>query len=139
MKRSDENEAENASDLPAPRNRARKASHEGESSQTDEMRTGRKDEMRTGRNAEPPRAKTVRRRFLQLLGVGSALFVAGCSSVTGKASKEQVNYQYHPKGDQQCSNCQYYVPPEDGGGAGTCSRVEGDIEPDDWCSVYSKG
>lgn len=73
------------------------------------------------------------------MGTGIVLAIAGCSSVTGKAAKDQVNYQEHPKGDQQCSNCQYYVQPGDGENTGTCRRVKGTIEADDWCSVYSRG
>ncbi|WP_227356559.1 high-potential iron-sulfur protein [Haladaptatus salinisoli] len=87
----------------------------------------------------PTHTKTARRRFLRLLGAGSAISVAGCSSITGKASKAQVNYRNRPKGDQRCSNCRFYDPPENGDGAGTCSRVEGEIAPDAWCNVYSKG
>lgn len=55
--------------------------------------------------------------------------IAGCSGNTSgnKASKADVNYQDHPKDGQQYSGCQYFVPPAEGGKAGTCSRVEGDI------------
>jgi len=83
-------------------------------------------------------ARVPRRRFLQLTGTGGVLFVAGCTSIAGKASKEQVNYQDRPKGAQQCSNCRFYDPPGTDGRTGTCSRVQGDVEPDDWCSVYAE-
>lgn len=82
---------------------------------------------------------TARRRFIQLLGSASLLAIAGCSNATSKTSKEQVSYQDHSEENQQCSNCQFYTPPENGGDAGTCTRVQGDIAPEAWCNVYAEG
>lgn len=58
------------------------------------------------------------------------------NSAEDKQPKDAVQYQDHPQNDQQCSTCRYYSPPEDGNKAGTCQRVRGKIEPDDWCSLY---
>lgn len=132
MKSSDTNARRNASDSPAQSSHAEKTAHT--------QLPLRNDESDTTRVPQSAHTESVRRRFLQLLGSASVLSVAGClSSVTGKTAKNEVNYQDQPKGNQQCSNCQFYTPPEDGTNAGTCSRVKGDIEPDDWCSVYAKG
>ncbi len=101
--------------------------------------SSREGETKTTREPEAIHVRAPRRRFVQLVGTGIVLSIAGCSNISGKAAKDQVNYQDHPKGDQQCSNCQYYTPPQDGENTGTCSRVEGAIEPDDWCNVYYRG
>lgn len=71
-----------------------------------------------------------------IVGVG----IAGCSDNNGggnKSPKAEVSYQDQPKEDQQCSGCRLFIPAEDDEKAGTCSGVKGDIEPDDWCSLYS--
>jgi hypothetical protein len=131
VKPSDTNTRQTAADSPAQPTRARETSHTQNIPNNDGSQSTREpDSTQTG---------TVRRRFLQLVGSASLLGVAGCSSVLGKSSKEQVSYQDHPKGNQQCSNCQFYTPPENGEGAGTCSRVQGDIAPDAWCNVYAEG
>lgn len=103
------------------------------------QRTARNDGPLTTRESSSAQTGTARRRFLQLIGSVSLLGVAGCSSDLGKSSKEQVSYQDVPKGNQQCSNCQYYTSPEDGKGEGTCSRVQGDIAPKAWCNIYAEG
>ncbi|WP_227378875.1 high-potential iron-sulfur protein [Haladaptatus halobius] len=131
MKQSDTNAIENQFDAPAHGDGVQKSSHARDSVEL--------DETQTAPDSDAASTKTARRRFLQLLGTGTVLSLAGCSSLTGKASKGQVNYQDHPKGDQRCSNCRFYEPPENGDSAGTCSRVEGEIAPDAWCNVYSKG
>lgn len=82
---------------------------------------------------------TARRRFLQLLGSASVIGIAGCTGTTGgssKVTKDDVNYQDHPKNGQQCSSCRFFVPPEEGENTGKCTQVEGDIAPEAWCQVY---
>lgn len=101
------------------------------------QRTARNDGSLTTREPDSAQTGTARRRFLQLVGSVSLLGVAGCSSDLGKSSKEQVSYQDVPKGNQQCSNCQYYTSSE--AGEGTCSRVQGDIAPEAWCNIYAGG
>lgn len=129
---SDTGARQTESDSPTQSSRTEMTAHAQKSLHNDGSQTARIPQLDT--------TGTVRRRFLQLLGSGSVLSLAGClSSVTGKAAKSEVNYQDHPKGNQQCANCQFYSPPENGGSAGTCSRVKGEIEPDDWCSVYAEG
>jgi hypothetical protein len=55
----------------------------------------------------------------------------------GLSTKEAVQYQSQPKGDQQCSNCRFYVPDRNGDGLGACAIVEGQIQPEAWCASYA--
>lgn len=114
-----------------------KSSHSHGSSQ--EQNIPQNDGSQSGKKLDSVRTTAARRRFLQLLGTGGVLSLAGCSNITGKAAKGQVSYQDHPKGDQQCSNCRFYRTTENGDATGTCTRVKGEIAPDAWCNVYSKG
>jgi hypothetical protein len=80
-----------------------------------------------------------RRMYLRLLtasAVSSSL--AGCTNGGGgNTPKAQVNYQDHPKRDQQCSECQYYLPAKYGDNAGGCEQVSGKIVPNGWCQLYT--
>jgi hypothetical protein len=130
---SDEIEQETASEMPEPSQWSTEASN----TQT----VAREDGSLSARNPKSTR-RTVRRRFLQLLGSGIVVGTAGCSSNTGggggsKTAKAEVSYQDHPNQGQQCSGCQFYQPPTDSGNAGSCSKVKGKIAPDAWCSLYS--
>lgn len=55
----------------------------------------------------------------------------------GLSTKEAVQYQSEPSEDQQCSNCFFYIPDQNGDGLGACAIVEGTIEPQGWCVSYS--
>ncbi|MFZ2407496.1 MAG: hypothetical protein WAW41_20350 [Methylobacter sp.] len=69
-----------------------------------------------------------------------SLFATGCAlclprlslAQTGKMSKAQVLYQEHPKGDQKCSNCMHFIPPD------SCMLVDGNIGADAWCRLWIK-
>ncbi|ELZ80331.1 high-potential iron-sulfur protein [Haloferax larsenii] len=37
---------------------------------------------------------------------------------------------------QDCGNCAEYIPDKNGDGFGACARVEGYIDPADWCSLW---
>ncbi|WP_396611369.1 high-potential iron-sulfur protein [Haloferax sp. S1W] len=37
---------------------------------------------------------------------------------------------------QDCGNCAEYIPDKNGDGFGACARVEGYIDPEDWCSLW---
>jgi nitrous oxide reductase accessory protein NosL len=107
-----------------------------------------------------------RRRVLALLGAGVASGLAGCggdgstptatstggvpaayetaTSIGGVrrdpgalSARAAVNYQEEPNGDEQCSNCRYYIEDRNGDGAGACAVVEGTIAPDAWCVSYA--
>ncbi|WP_345413353.1 high-potential iron-sulfur protein [Haladaptatus pallidirubidus] len=113
------------------------SSHTHRSSHTQDI--PQDDGSQSNQKLDSARTTAARRRFLQLLGTGGVLSMAGCSNSTGKAAKGQVSYQDHPKGNQQCSNCRFYRTAENGDATGTCTRVKGEIAPDAWCNVYSKG
>jgi hypothetical protein len=49
-----------------------------------------------------------------------------------------MKYQDKPNGDQQCNNCQFFVPGKKSQDNGTCQVVEGSISPQGWCTAYSK-
>jgi len=86
--------------------------------------------------------KKISRRTL-LKGAVVVAGVALGSAFTGKAhaaksSKAAMKYQDKPKGDQQCSNCKFFIPGKTPEASGTCQLVEGSISPQGWCTAYSK-
>jgi hypothetical protein len=52
------------------------------------------------------------------------------------AEKSAVMYQSEPKEGQQCTDCAFYIPDRNGDGLGACAVVEGEIEPQAWCSSF---
>jgi hypothetical protein len=50
----------------------------------------------------------------------------------------QLNYQEEPNGDQQCSNCQFYVTDQNGDGMGACTLISGQVSPQGWCTSYTR-
>ncbi len=86
--------------------------------------------------------KNISRRTL-LKGAAVIAGAAIASAFTGKAraakaAKAAVKYQDKPNGDQQCSNCQFFIPGETPTANGTCQFVEGSISPQGWCTSYVK-
>lgn len=72
------------------------------------------------------------RRHVLRAGLG-AIAVAGAAGAAGaqeKLAQNMVQYQDHPKGDQMCSNCVNFLPPN------ACKIVAGDIKPNGWCIAY---
>lgn len=66
-------------------------------------------------------------------GIGLAGVAAGRSQAADtKVAKKLVAYQDSPKGSQQCSNCQYFQPPN------ACKVVAGIISPTGWCKMWAK-
>jgi hypothetical protein len=82
-----------------------------------------------------PQSPTVSRRTILLRGMvctGAATLVGRASTARAdKMTKAVVEYQTSPKGDQQCSNCGQFEPPN------ACKFVEGDISPTAWCKVWT--
>jgi hypothetical protein len=37
---------------------------------------------------------------------------------------------------QDCGNCAEYIPDENGDGFGACAKVEGYVDPEDWCVIW---
>lgn len=52
------------------------------------------------------------------------------SPVTGKVTKGQVDYGPGRTGSR-CGVCRWFDPPDG------CRRVEGQIDPDAWCSLFA--
>jgi High potential iron-sulfur protein len=64
---------------------------------------------------------------------GAALFgFGGPAEAQQKVSKEQAKYQDAPKDNHKCSECAYFEKPN------ACKIVEGDINPDGWCQLWTK-
>jgi high potential iron-sulfur protein len=78
----------------------------------------------------------VSRRTILLRGI---VYTAGAATLLGPASsakadkmtKTVVGYQNSPNGNQQCSNCGQFEPPN------ACKFVEGDISTTAWCKVWT--
>lgn len=80
-----------------------------------------------------------------VLAVGCTLFVpaffsspaagaeAASPTVGSKLPKKNVQYQTHPKGEQKCSGCINFIAE-----SSTCKLVEGPIDPDGWCVLWTK-
>ena len=49
-----------------------------------------------------------------------------------------MQYQDHPKGNQQCSNCLQFIPGKSATAMGECKVVAGPISPKGWCIAYVK-
>jgi hypothetical protein len=50
----------------------------------------------------------------------------------GKVAKAAMKYQDHPNGEEKCSNCMQFVPPD------ACKIVEGKISPNGYCIAWTK-
>ena len=59
-------------------------------------------------------------------------------------TKEQVQFQEAEEAVEEglitpgpsCGNCAEYIPDMNGDGFGACARVEGYIDPEDWCAIW---
>lgn len=85
------------------------------------------------------RKKISRRSVLKgaalLAGLASIPVVATAAGTVPKAS---MQYQDHPKGDQDCSNCIQFIPGKSATAMGECNVVAGPISPKGWCVAYVK-
>ena len=83
--------------------------------------------------------KPGRRKILK-----SAALAAGIAVVPwaargqAKATKQAMQYQDQPKGDQTCDTCAQWIPGPKPGAPGGCKVVEGPINPKGWCVAYVK-
>ncbi len=79
-----------------------------------------------------PATGAVSRRMVLLEGIacaaGFTTVVAGSTSVfAAKLPQKAVTYQTTPNGDNKCSNCALFEPPN------ACKNVEGVISPNGFC------
>jgi High potential iron-sulfur protein len=56
---------------------------------------------------------------------------------SSKASQASMHYQTSPKGDAQCSKCQFFIPGQDAQSNGTCRIVDGSISPHGYCMAFA--
>lgn len=57
-----------------------------------------------------------------------------------KAPQSAVQYQDHPKGQDECDHCTHFVPGKTSSAEGTCQVAQGSISPKGWCVMFaSKG
>jgi hypothetical protein len=78
-------------------------------------------------------SKALSRRCL--LSGASAVAFLGTNVTSGwaaKVSQSAVSYQASPKGEQHCSNCKQFQPPN------TCRMVDGKISGQGWCMLWMK-
>ena len=89
-------------------------------------------------NKTPPKTTLLSRRRLlnSALCAASAVPLIAIDSekalAQAKLPKSAVAYQDHPKGDQDCANCNLFQPPN------ACKNVAGDISPKAWCNIWVK-
>ena len=89
--------------------------------------------------SNPTRGRPHRLTRRQVLETASLTVALSSVTVLGgsraaaaeKMSQEQVAYQDSPQDDQRCSGCRFFVE------GGQCERVEGEISPDGWCSLWT--
>src|SRR5512146_875678 len=57
-----------------------------------------------------------------------------------KVPQSAVQYQGHPKGQDECDRCTHFVPGKTSSAEGTCQVVQGSLDPQGWCVMLaSKG
>jgi len=88
-----------------------------------------------------PTSGSSRRTFIKTAGVAAAAATCGrAASATAQEYKPQdqkkltqaaARYQDHPKGNETCTGCPYFVLPK------SCVVVEGEISPNGWCPIFT--
>ncbi len=56
---------------------------------------------------------------------------SGALAAKKKKSQADVAYQDTPHGNEKCSNCEPFIPPNQ------CRTVEGTVSANGWCNIYS--
>jgi len=72
-----------------------------------------------------------------LVGVVLTLALEANQPARAKAAKSDFGYQDHPHDGKTCADCKYFSPDSGGADTGTCALVEGVINRNGWCSVFS--
>jgi hypothetical protein len=72
--------------------------------------------------------------FVPITMLSSSANSAEAATATGakKLAKSGVKYQNQPKGAQKCGTCTNFIA-----ASKTCKRVEGPINPDGWCILWT--
>jgi hypothetical protein len=81
-----------------------------------------------------------RRNFIKTMGAVAAATCGRAAAAKAQDYKPQeqkkltqaaARYQDHPKGNEVCAGCPYFILPK------SCVVVEGDISPSGWCPIYT--
>ncbi len=59
------------------------------------------------------------------------------AEAAGAMAQSVAKYQAMPKGNAQCSKCNYFLPGADPKGAGLCKIIAGPIVPTGWCTMFA--
>lgn len=87
-----------------------------------------------------PTSESSRRAFIKTMGVVAAGATCGAAAAKAQDYKPQgqkkltqaaARYQDHPKGNESCAGCPYFVLPN------SCVLVEGEISAAGWCPIYT--
>lgn len=81
-----------------------------------------------------------RRTLLRGMAIApAAALVAGVGAAHAAGTVPQANakYQNQPKGAQQCSKCNYFLPGASATANGQCKLVAGVISPHGWCQLFA--
>ena len=84
------------------------------------------------------RKEISRRDLLKGAAILAGAAVLRPASAQVKVAKAAMQYQDHPKGNAECSNCLQFVPGKTPTAMGSCKIVEGEISPKGWCAAYVK-
>lgn len=87
------------------------------------------------------KAQPATRRTLLLAAAAlpaAALFVrTDDARAAGSTPKANVQFQTKPKGANQCSKCNYFIPGANPTAEGQCKVVAGPITPNGWCILFA--
>src|SRR5215469_14666357 len=87
-----------------------------------------------------PTSESSRRAFIKTMAVAAAATCGQGVAARAEDYKPQAQkkltqaaarYQDHPRGDQACAACPYFITPN------SCVAVEGTISPAGWCPIYT--
>lgn len=81
-----------------------------------------------------------RRRLLKSILSGFGLFLIGrgvriCAD--DRFSKKTMGYRERPDGHKKCADCSHFLPGKNLQAPGRCAVVEGEINPNGWCTVWA--
>lgn len=91
---------------------------------------------------DPSRRSLCRQSVVLAGGAVAAglLLKNGAFAQSQKTAQSAVQYQDHPKGQDECERCRNFIPGKTSSADGTCQLVQGSIKPTGWCVMFaSKG
>ena len=88
-----------------------------------------------------PNSGSSRRAFIKTIGVAAAAATCGRAEAAKaqeykpqeqkKLTQAAARYQDHPKGNDSCGTCPYFLFPK------SCAVVEGEISVSGWCPIFT--